>query len=88
LLDVRLMDSPAGHPRVAIVVPKHGHTAVRRNRLKRQLRELARIEILPSRASRDILFRARREAYGADFPELREAVTRVAAALGAGGAST
>ena len=34
------MESPAGHVRVAIIVPRHGHTAVRRNKLKRQLREL------------------------------------------------
>ena len=77
LLDVRLMDSSTGHVRIAIVVPKHGHTAVRRNKLKRQLRELARVEVVPRRASRDILFRARREAYAADFPALRDAVTRV-----------
>ena len=74
------MDSSAGHVRIAIVVPKHGHTAVRRNRLKRQLRELARQEILSRSASRDVLVRARRDAYDATFPELREAVTRFAAA--------
>lgn len=73
------MDSSAGHVRIAIVVPKHGHTAVRRNKLKRQLRELARQEILPRPASRDVLVRARRDAYDATFPELRETVTRVAA---------
>ena len=77
LLDVRLMDSSAGHVRIAIVVPKHGHTAVRRNKLKRQLRELARAEVLPRQASRDVLFRARREAYAAEFPALRDAVTHV-----------
>lgn len=74
------MDSSAGHVRIAIVVPKHGHTAVRRNKLKRQLRELARQEILPRPASRDVLFRARRDAYAATFPELRETITRIAAA--------
>ena len=74
------MDSSAGHVRIAIVVPKHGHTAVRRNKLKRQLRELARQEILPRPASRDVLVRARRDAYDATFPELRETVTRFAAA--------
>jgi ribonuclease P protein component len=82
LLDVRLMDSSAGHVRIAIVVPKHGHTAVRRNRLKRQLRELTRAEVLPRQASRDVLFRARREAYAADFPALRDAITRVGATIG------
>ncbi len=75
------MDSSTGHVRIAIVVPKHGHTAVRRNTLTRQLRVLARAEVVPRRASRDLLFRARREAYAAAFPALREAVSRVGATL-------
>lgn len=79
------MESSAGHVRVAIIVPKHGHTAVRRNKLKRQLRELARLEILPRTASRDVLFRARREAYGAPFEELRTAMSRAALAIGSTG---
>jgi ribonuclease P protein component len=83
LLDVRLMDSSAGHVRVAIVVPKHGHTAVRRNKLKRQLRELARLEVLPRQVSRDVLFRARREAYAAEFPALQDAVSRAGATIAA-----
>ncbi len=76
-----MMDSSAGHVRIAILVPKHGHTAVRRNKLKRQLRELTRTEVLQRQASRDVLFRARREAYAADFPALRDAVTRVGGAI-------
>lgn len=75
------MDSSAGHVRVAIVVPKHGHTAVRRNKLKRRLRELARQEVLPRRASRDVLLRARRDAYAASYPELRSVVAGVAAGV-------
>lgn len=81
------MESPAGHVRVAIVVPKYGYTAVRRNKLKRQLRELARTEVLPAPASRDVLVRAKREAYGATFPQLRDDVTRVATAIGRRAAS-
>jgi ribonuclease P protein component len=79
------MDSPAGRVRVAIVVPKLGRNAVRRNRLKRQLRELARTELLPRPASRDVLVRARREAYDATFPELRADVSRVAERLASRG---
>ena len=79
------MESPAGHVRVAIIVPRHGHTAVRRNKLKRQLRELTRREILPRSASRDVLFRARREAYAAPFDELRDAVSRAGTALAPSG---
>lgn len=88
MLDVRAMESSAGHVRVAIIVPRHGHTAVRRNKLKRQLRELARLEVLPRTASRDVLFRARREAYGAEFEKLRAAVGAAAAALAPGGPAT
>ena len=35
-------------PRVGIVVPRHQHSAVDRNRLKRRLRELVRLELLPA----------------------------------------
>ena len=78
------MDSSAGHVRIAIVVPRHGYSAVRRNKLKRQIRELARQEVLPRAASRDVLFRARRETYGATFTELRAAVERAAAVVESG----
>lgn len=81
LLDVRRLDSTAGQVRVAIVVPKYGFTAVRRNKLKRQLRELARQTLLPRRASCDLLLRARREAYGAPFDALRTDVADVAARI-------
>jgi ribonuclease P protein component len=81
LLDVRRLDSSAGHVRVAIVVPKHGHTAVRRNKLKRQLRELVRQTLLPRSGSYDVLLRARREAYGATFALLRHDVDDVASRL-------
>ena len=53
-----------------------------RNKLKRRLREIGRRQILPeldaSGVERDVLIRARRSAYGADFDlllrEVREAV--------------
>lgn len=46
-----------------------------RNRLKRRLRELVRIELLPvltDRPSTDIAIRARRESYAAEFAALRD----------------
>jgi ribonuclease P protein component len=53
----------------------HG-AAVQRNRLKRRLREIVRIEILPGLAAHgvcvDILVRARAEAYEASFTTLRD----------------
>jgi ribonuclease P protein component len=81
LLDVRRLDSTAGHVRVAIVVPRYGFTAVRRNKLKRQLRELARHTLFQRPASCDVLLRARREAYGASFDTLRSDVADVASRL-------
>lgn len=75
-LDVFDSASPSPLPRVGLVVPRHKQTAVLRNRLKRRLRELARVELLPRLetmgAPRDVLVRARREAYGASFAELRQ----------------
>jgi ribonuclease P protein component len=58
-----------------LVVPKHRHRIVDRNRLKRRLREILRRELLPRlrlrSAPADVLVRARREAYDASFEELR-----------------
>lgn len=51
-----------------------------RNRLKRRLRELARLELLPAlrtAASVDLAIRARREAYDASFDALRADVLTV-----------
>src|ERR1700755_218350 len=46
-LDVRVLASPLGISRIGIVVPRHQHSAVDRNQLKRRLRELTRLELLP-----------------------------------------
>lgn len=86
-LDVFVSTSPVAHSRIGLVVPKPRAkggldrkgaraAAVRRNRLKRRLREIARTRILPrlNGADRrlDLLIRARPEAYGADFAQLLE----------------
>jgi ribonuclease P protein component len=80
-LDVKRLDSPRGHARVAIVVPKFGFTVVQRNKLKRRLRELTRQHVLPHAGSCDLLVRARRDAYDAGFDRLREEIHHVAAQL-------
>ena len=67
--------------RVAIVVPKWGHTAVSRNKLKRRLRELARDHLFARKFSRDVVLRARREAYDASFTDLRDDVAKLSSAL-------
>lgn len=75
-LDVLISDSPASFARVGVVVPRHGNTAVRRNRVKRRLKEALRREILPrldaAGAAVDLLVRARREAYDVSYARLVE----------------
>ena len=75
-MDVFDSSSPLPHPRAGVVVPKHRQTVVRRNRLKRRLREIVRQEVLPrlerAEIHSDILLRARREAYEVAFATLRD----------------
>ncbi len=80
-LDVRAIASPLGHPRVGIVVPRYSGSAVDRNRLKRRLRELVRIRLLPAAPPVDVVIRARPEAYDASFDELEADVLRAATQL-------
>ena len=54
-------------PRVGLIVPRFKHSAVARNRLKRRLRELTRVHMLPIPLSADIVIRVRLEAYDASF---------------------
>ncbi|HET9774997.1 MAG TPA: ribonuclease P protein component [Gemmatimonadaceae bacterium] len=68
--DIRMLASPLGHPRVGVIVPRHGHTAVDRNRLKRRLREIVRLQILSSLSSVDLVIRARPSAYALPFTVL------------------
>ena len=75
-MDVFDSASPAAFSRIGWVVPLHRHGTVERNRLKRRLREIARLELLPRLDERglaqDVLMRTRREAYEADFATLRD----------------
>ena len=61
------------------MVPKHTHTAVERNRLKRRLRELARTGLLPRLAESrlDVVIRAKPEAYRPSFAELEREMSAV-----------
>ena len=81
-LDARVLASPLGFPRVGIVVPRHQHSAVDRNVLKRRLRELVRVNLLPAlrdRPALDVAIRARREAYAAPMNSLRTDVLEIQA---------
>jgi len=66
------MDNGSGHPRMGLIVPRFQSTAVARNRLRRRLGEIWRREVQGRQGGVDLLIRARREAYGASFAELRE----------------
>jgi ribonuclease P protein component len=69
--------SPLFHPRVGFIVPRHKHTAVERNRLKRRLRELTRTRLLPQLAAVDLVIRARASAYGLSFGALADEMARL-----------
>lgn len=84
-LDVRVAPAGAGHrpaqksdARIGIIVPRHRHSAVDRNRLKRRLRELARTRLLPTLPPCHVVIRARREAYEDSFDALARQIERVA----------
>ena len=64
--------------RVGLVVPRFKQTAVARNRLKRRLRELSRVRLLPMDLLVDVLLRIRPEAYDATFDELTLDIDRAA----------
>lgn len=74
-LELFARPSPAERPRVAVVVPTHGHTVAERNRLRRRLREILRRDWLPGavreRRSMDVVVRTRPGAYGLAFGALR-----------------
>ncbi len=65
-------DNTTGHPRMGLIVAKFQSSAVARNRLRRRLRELWRLELQPHQPAWDLVIRARREAYGATYPVLRD----------------
>ncbi len=80
-LEVRYIASPLHRPRVGVIVPRFGHTAVDRNSVKRRLREIARTELLPNLGAMDVVIRASPRAYGATFETLRAAVRQAARQL-------
>ena len=66
---------------MGLIVPKLKQTAVARNRLKRRLRELARLHLLPARLPVDVVVRVRAEAYAAGYDELHADVQAALAQL-------
>lgn len=81
-LEVRASGSPFSHARVAVIVSKHGHTIVERNRLRRRLRELARTRIIPGAPAIDIIIRSLASAYAVTFQQLSDEIEKISLQLG------
>lgn len=64
-MDISWRPNALGHPRLGVIVPRHGHSAVARNRLRRRLREQARRTLLPRLPPLDVVIRSRVGAYAA-----------------------
>lgn len=75
-LEVRYLASPLAHPRIGVIVPRYGHSAVDRNLVKRRLRDLARTQLLPTLAVIDVVIRATPSAYAASYDTLRAALEK------------
>jgi ribonuclease P protein component len=84
-LDVYHSSSPVSLLRVGWVVPKLGHNSVERNLVKRRIREILRQDVCPMLMRHsvvaDVLVRARRNAYGAAYGDLRTELVDWAEAL-------
>ncbi|MDQ6737481.1 MAG: ribonuclease P protein component [Gemmatimonadota bacterium] len=84
LMDVRVTASPSLCARVGIIVPKFGHIIVERNRLRRRIREIVRVRMLPvlqQAPPTDVLVRALPRAYSASFDVLEREIEGIVARL-------
>jgi len=74
LVELRVLDIAIPTGRVGIVVPKHTHTAVARNTVKRRIREIVR-EVWPlTRPGTEILVYALPSAYRVSFVQLHDEI--------------
>jgi ribonuclease P protein component len=80
-LDIRSLASPLGHPRIGVIVPRFGHSAVDRNTLKRRLREIVRTQLLPVLPNVDLVIRSRPGAYDASVATLATELANVRTAI-------
>jgi ribonuclease P protein component len=93
LFEVRVIASPLVRPpgektRIGLIVPRFHRSAVARNRVKRQLRELSRTRLLPADLAAELVIRIRPEAYQAAFSALAADVDRILTQLKAWRAAT
>lgn len=80
-LELRVAASPLSFARVGFIVPKHGQNSVARNRLKRRLREIVRVAVLPALGAQDIVIRTLPSAYRQSWPTLVQEVASMARRL-------
>jgi ribonuclease P protein component len=64
-----------------VVVGKHGHHIVERNLLRRRLRELVRMKMIPVIGGMDIVLRSLPSGYDATFVQLSAEVDRIVTKL-------
>jgi ribonuclease P protein component len=57
---------------MGLIIPRFRQTAVARNRLRRRLKEIWRLELGQRVPARNVVFRARQESYQASFAALRD----------------
>ena len=69
-LQISWLPNGLNHPRLGVVVPRFGNSAVARNKLRRRLRELSRRRLMPMLTPIDLVVKPRNTAYRATFPEL------------------
>jgi ribonuclease P protein component len=79
--ELRVAASPLSYARVGFIVPKHGRDIVDRNRLKRRLREVVRITLLPTLVPHDVVIRALPGAYALTWVVVRKELSRLFATL-------
>jgi len=84
LLSVQVIANDTGAMRVGLTVSKHCGNAVKRNKIKRRLRQLVRaLWPLHGAPGHDYVLIARKEAYGADYSALEQQVTHALRKLSA-----
>lgn len=64
-----------------MIVPRHGHTAVDRNKLKRRLREIVRVQLLSNLPAIDLVIRSRPTAYAQPFAAIATELADVRTSL-------
>lgn len=74
VIELRVLDNATVACRVGIVVPKHSHTAVARNTVKRRIREIIRGVWPLTKPGIEILVYALPAAYRATFDRLHDEI--------------